>query len=661
MASLNDLDSQDLLAAAVNTLGGAPRAGQQQLAGAVDTAVSTGQHLIAQAGTGTGKSLAYLMPGLKHAVSTGQPVVVSTATLALQNQLVKRDFPALADGLRTLLGRQPTIQVVKGRNNYVCVAKMAGGYGDEEDSLLAPELLGRSVLSSAQSETGEQVKKLHEWVETTDTGDRDDVPFTVSSKAWQQVAVSGRECMGAAACHLAKECFVEQARAEAREADIVVTNHAMLAIDAFEGRTILPDHNVLIVDEAHELSDRVTTAATADLSVESMRQAASRPRKCGIDSSRLATATDAVTTLLHGHTVGRLPEGVAEDLAAALELVFEESKATLKEIGSPTADDDPETAAAKSAARAAVGELRDVTSRLIENSEFDVIWAHRDFRADDSDPVALHVAPMWVGALLREKLFDERTVVLTSATLTVGGSFDAAAKATGLSGLGADGGKWRSVEVESPFDYAKQGILYIAKHLPAPKYGVDPKKSWEHLIELITAADGRTLALFASRAAAEQASAFARDQLSVPVLCQGDDALPALVKTFGDDPQTCLFGTLSLWQGVDVPGSSCSLVVLDKIPFPRPDDPMGSARSDYIQSQGGNGFMSVSAHHAGLLLAQGAGRLIRSTQDRGVVAVLDSRLATARYGSYLLDSMPPMWRTTDPQVVMGALGRLSKA
>lgn len=660
MAAKPELTTPELLTVAVETLGGAPRVGQQQLASAVDHAMTAGQHLLAEAGTGTGKSLAYLMPGLKHAVSTGQPVVVSTATLALQNQLVKRDFPALADGLKSVLGRMPTMQVVKGRNNYICVAKMAGGYGEEPDSLLAPELLGRTVLNSASSEVGEQVRKLHEWAETTTTGDRDDVPFTVSNKAWQQVAVSGRECMGAAACHLAKECFVEQARADAREADVVVTNHAMLAIDAFEGRTILPDHDALIVDEAHELSDRVTAAATSVLAVETIRQAVSRPRRCGVDTAALAAAGDAVIALLHGHAVGRLAEGVAEDLASALDVVFEECRSTLKEVGSPSADDDPETSASKSAARAAVGELRDVCAKLIENSEFDVIWAHRDFRAEDTDPVTLQVAPMWVGALLREKLFDERTVVLTSATLTVGGTFDAAAKSTGLSGLGAEGTKWKSLEVESPFDYSKQGILYVAKHLPPPKYGTEPRQALEHLVELIEAADGRTLALFASRMAAEQAAAFARDALSVPVLCQGDDALPALVKAFGADPQTCLFGTLSLWQGVDVPGSSCSLVVLDKIPFPRPDDPLGSARSDYIQSSGGNGFMSVSAHHAGLLLAQGAGRLIRSIEDRGVVAVLDSRLMTARYGGYLLDSMPPMWRTSDPQIVMGALSRLSK-
>ena len=256
---------------------------------------------------------------------------------------------------------------------------------------------------------------------------------------------------------------------------------------------------------------------------------------------------------------------------------------------------------------------------------------------------------------LREGLFDGRTVVLTSATLAVGSSFASVAGSLGLQGPGAP--KWRGVDVGSPFDYRSQGILYVAKHLAKPGRGVSDEQL-DELLELLEASGGGALGLFSSRRAAEDAAEALRERTELPILCQGDASLPSLVKEFTDDPAASLFGTMSLWQGVDVPGHSCRLVVIDRIPFPRPDDPLGTARTRATERAGGNGFMTVSASHAAVRLAQGAGRLIRSSGDRGVVAVLDSRLATARYGSFLTRSLPPLWRTTDRQTVLGALKRL---
>ena len=230
-------------------------------------------------------------------------------------------------------------------------------------------------------------------------------------------------------------------------------------------------------------------------------------------------------------------------------------------------------------------------------------------------------------------------MVLTSATLALGGSFDAAAGSVGL--LGANAPAWQGLDVGSPFDYPKQGILYLADHLPAPGRDGTSTEAMDELAELITAAGGRTLGLFSSRRAAEAAAEAMRERLDVPILCQGDDATPTLVREFAGDATTCLFGTLSLWQGVDVPGSACQLVVVDRIPFPRPDDPLASARQRAVAQAGGNGFMAVAAVHAALRLAQGVGRLIRTSDDRGVVAVLDPRLATARYGGFLRASLPP--------------------
>jgi ATP-dependent DNA helicase DinG len=320
----------------------------------------------------------------------------------------------------------------------------------------------------------------------------------------------------------------------------------------------------------------------------------------------------------------------------------------------------------------------DTAARLASPSEHDVAWLDVEERRGR----VLRVAPLSVAGLLRRSLFADRTVVLTSATLTVGGTFEHTARSVGLGppvddrtpvepavqGPTADTEdadaedkpiRWRGLDVGSPFDYAKQGILYVAKHLPAPgRDGLAPA-ALDELASLIQTAGGRTLGLFSSRRVADLTAAEMRQRLPFPVLCQGDDTLAALITAFAEDPACCLFGTLSLWQGIDVPGSSCSLVVIDRLPFPRPDDPLATARARAADRAGGNGFMAVYAAHAAVRLAQGTGRLIRSDTDRGVVAVLDARLATARYGRYLRASLPPFWYTTDTDVVRAALGRLA--
>jgi ATP-dependent DNA helicase DinG len=305
----------------------------------------------------------------------------------------------------------------------------------------------------------------------------------------------------------------------------------------------------------------------------------------------------------------------------------------------------------------ALTDISDTATRILTSfvpaipDRDDVVWLERD-----DNRAVLRVAPLSVAGLLRGRLFEHTTAVLTSATLTIGGTFDSMASAWGLAG---DEVKWRGLDVGSPFEHAKSGILYVAAHLPPP--GRDGTGSAEQLDEieaLITAAGGRTLGLFSSMRAAKAAAEIMRDRLDTPVLCQGDDTTSALVQQFADDPETSLFGTLSLWQGVDVPGPSLSLVLIDRIPFPRPDDPLLTARQRAVAARGGNGFMAVAASHAALLLAQGAGRLLRRVDDRGVVAVLDSRMATARYGGYLRASLPPYWATTDSNRVREALERL---
>ena len=280
----------------------------------------------------------------------------------------------------------------------------------------------------------------------------------------------------------------------------------------------------------------------------------------------------------------------------------------------------------------------------------DVVWLEHDERRG----AVLRAAPLSVSGLLGTRLFAERTVVLTSATLTGPGGFGALARRLGL---GEEG--WDGVDVGSPFDYRRQGILYVARHLPPPGRAGHGDPVHDELVALVEAAGGRTLGLFSSRRAAEAAAEIVRARCDVPVLCQGDDLVGALVRRFAADESTCLFGTLGLWQGVDVPGPSCSLVVLDRIPFPRPDEPLAQARTEAADAAGASGFLAVSVTHAATLLAQGAGRLIRDTGDRGMVAVLDSRLVTRRYGGALLTGLPDMWRTTDRKVALAALRRLT--
>src|SRR4051794_24114067 len=637
------------------------------MAAAVEQAAAEGEHLLVQAGTGTGKSLAYLVPAIAHAVATGHPAVVSTATLALQAQIVDRDLPRIADALAPLLGRRPTWQIVKGRRNYVCRHKLVGGFPNDDDVLFdlradAPGAVATPVAApTAVGRFGREVARLQEWASSTASGDRDELVPGVSERAWRQVSVSARECLGGQRCPMSAECFSEQARERAHEVDVVVTNHALVAIDTFEGRRMLPEHDLLVLDEGHEFADRVTSVISDELTGGIVEAASKRVRQAGgKDTARLDDAASALEAALAELDEGRLALGLPDALlavAGALRDAAREALTALKGDGQNPTD------GARQAARAAVNELHDVAERLAAGQAGpqgpDVAWVSRTRRPDGGSRTALHVAPLSVAGLLRQRLYDERTVVLTSATLAVGGGFEAAAGSVGLAGEQAP--PWQGLDVGSPFDYPRQGILYVARHLPPPGRDGVSGAALDELAALVEAAGGRTLGLFSSRRAAEAAAAELRERLDLPVLCQGEDSTPTLVREFARDARTCLFGTLSLWQGVDVPGPACQLVVIDRIPFPRPDDPLASARQQAVARAGGNGFMSVAATHAALRLAQGVGRLVRSAGDRGVVAVLDSRLATARYGGFLRASLPPFWATDSREAVLDALRRIDAA
>lgn len=668
---------REVLATAVSGLGGAEREGQVRMAEAVAAALRDEQHLLVQAGTGTGKSLAYLVPSMLH----GERVVIATATLALQHQLVERDLPRLVGAVKGEAGVDTSYAVLKGRSNYACLHRIREGVPDDQGVL----------VDVPEGSMGAEVLALRAWAEeqaeSGGPGDKDHAPRH-NDRLWRQVSVSARECLGAARCPYGEECFAERAKEKAATSQLVVTNHSLLAIDAIEGIPMIPEYDAVVVDEAHELVARVTQAATDELTAGEVDRAARRARRhveesdsLGNPADDLADAAEALRAAM-GETEGGRLDTLGEELSDALVLVRDAARecvsAFAKERGK---DKDGEGDAGKAQAKAGVQEVFTTAERLVANSDHDVVWLSKPYAPGrDRVPDRLCVAPLQVWGQMRDRLLSESTVVLTSATLMLGGDFDAVASTMGLkpservaegaepqrrrtpgeSGQGPTVLPWRGLDVGSPFDYGKQGILYVARHLPTPgRDGLGPAQL-DEIVRLVDAAEGRTLGLFSSRRAAEAAAEAVRERLPhLTTLAQGDAQLSELTRQFVDDPHTNLFGTLGLWQGLDVPGDTCQLVIIDRIPFPRPDDPLMSARQKAADAAGGNGFMQVAATHAALLLAQGAGRLIRTTEDRGVVAVLDPRLSTARYGRFLEASLPSMWRTSDPAVVAKALARLA--
>ena len=651
-----------LLGEAVSALGGAERPGQVQMAEAVARAFVEEEHLLVQAGTGTGKSLAYLVPSLLHR----ERVVVATATLALQHQLVERDIPRLMKAVEASSAGKDvdtSCAVLKGRSNYACLHRVREGVPDDQGAL----------VQMPEGSMGQKVLELRDWAEKEaeggGSGERDAAPRH-TDREWRQVSVSHRDCLGAARCPFGQECFAEVAREKAHRSHVIVTNHSLLAIDAIEGVPMIPEYDAVVIDEAHELTARVTQAATDELSALDVERAAKRSQRHvdGSEADDLADAADALRDAMAESDAGRF-ERLPVHLGDALQLVRDAARACVSAYPKDNPKDgegDP----GKQQSKGMVADVFAVAERMSADLESDVLWLGE---ARERMPARLYVAPLAVWGPMRDKLLSEKTVVLTSATLMLGGDFASVATSVGLKptervGVGreiapGDGVlPWRGLDVGSPFDYGQQSILYVARHLPQPGRDGLVKAQLDEIVELVDAADGRALGLFSSRRAAEAAAEAVRERLPhLTILAQGDAQLPELAKQFVEDPHTVLFGTLSLWQGLDVPGDTCQLVLIDRIPFPRPDDPLMSARQKAADKAGGNGFMQVAATHAALLMAQGAGRLIRTTSDRGVVAVLDPRLATARYGSFLKASLPPMWTTTDPAVVRKALARLASS
>ncbi len=656
---------QEALDAAVVAIGGQAREGQIEMAEAVANALTDRHHLLVQAGTGTGKSLAYLVPAIVH----GKKILVATATLALQRQLVERDLPKIKPALEKVLKRDLTFAVYKGVGNYLCLQKMNGAISDPDGEIL----MEIGALEKDQ-------KRLRAWAQTPGvSGDRDDAP-DVDRRVWYANSVSGRECIGKDECTFGSQCFSANAKAKAQTADVVVTNHTLLAIEIVDSHPILPERDAIILDEAHEFMDRTTQAVTEELTAGGVERAAKMAAKHMPNKTTLAFAkaadefAEAIGDFAKDVRVdptraGRLPE-LPSSLVSPIRKVKEASAAVIALIQADSDVIDPDAMAQRARVKGATNEVQQIASKMLRPGAHQVMWFEPSFST-------LYLAPLAVSGVLRANLLTQSPVIATSATLTIGKSFDAIAKSIGFV-VGSeveeeeseaqngeiDPANVQMLDVGSPFDFAAQGMLYLPRHIPEPGRDGPSLDALTELGELIEAAGGRTLALFSSWRGVEMADEHLRKvlaDLKLPIITQkrGDSVGP-LVERFAKDPSSILLGTIGLWQGIDVPGPSCTLVAIDRIPFPRPDEPVMAARSAEADAAGGSGFMQVSLPRAALLLAQGTGRLIRSLDDRGVVAILDSRIVTKQYGSTLLNSMPPFYRTSDGAVIRDALKRLNQ-
>ena len=597
--------------------GGEVRPGQQEMAEAVARAIDERRHLVVQAGTGTGKSLAYLVP----AILSGSKIVVATATKALQDQLATKDLPFLAEHLPLPF----EFAVVKGRSNYFCrqrAAEVAGGDDqlelDDADEDLRAGGLGRQVL------------RLIEWGRTSGTGDRSELDFEPSPRAWAGVSVSAMECPGAVKCPRGDDCFAEAARQRAEVADVVVANTHLYGAHLASGGHVLPLHDVVVFDEAHELEDVAATSLGLELTVGRFRSLAYTIRAV-IDPANMAVvdalldAADRFQGAIDPYRGRRLPEPLPDDFKTMLTGAAERVSSAVAVARKASGDDGRKLRAVQ-----AGGHLSGDLAYIADLPSTHVAWVE----GPPHNPV-LKVAAVEVGRKLADTLWGDVTAVLTSATIPP--------HVTERVGLDQAKEPVDVLDVGSPFAFREQALLYVPR-LPEPRAPQYEQAMHNELRRLMRAAGGRTLALFTSWRAMQAAADALNPQVPFRLLRQDDLPKPALIAAFTEDERSCLFATMGFWQGVDVPGAALSVVAIDRLPFPRPDEPLMQARRDRA---GPAAFGLVDLPRAATLLAQGAGRLIRSATDRGVVAVLDSRLAESRYRREILDTMPRMKRTRD--------------
>jgi ATP-dependent DNA helicase DinG len=630
-----------------------PRASQQQMAEAVARVVTTGGVLLAEAGTGTGKTLAYLVP----AILSGRKTLVSTGTRNLQQQLIDKDVPLLQRALGPFRAA-----CMKGRNNYLCLHRFEQARLDERPR---------------DDDTRVAMTLIEHWAPRTQTGDRaeiadlpEDLPF------WHTIAATTENCLGNE-CPRYSDCFVTRMRQEAAEADVVIVNHHLLCADAALRRhsfgEVIPECHVGIIDEAHQLEDVATQyfgLSVSNFRVEQLFTDAAAVRTSPLfvpheDAAAIGRAIEGLAATSRAFFldlqtrrpgVRQAPDGNATlfderlrvtgellaDAAGESGLQLIDALSTLEEALALLKDGPEDLRAIAKRA----GEIRDDLKFLLRAEAEDYVY----FLELRGRHVALRAAPIDVSQIIRDVLIDRvPALVLTSATLSIGGSFGYVRARLGV-------GESLEVKVPSEFDYRTQALVYLPRRMPDPRTREYAAALADEAAALLTASEGRAFLLFTSYAALRDAHARLSTRLPYPMLVQGTMPRGVLLDQFRKTPNAVLFGTASFWQGVDVVGEALSCVIIDRIPFASPGDPVVAARIEALQRRGIDAFAGFQVPLAILTLLQGVGRLIRHRQDRGVIALLDPRLQSMGYGRRFLNALPPAPVTRRPEDVTNFFG-----
>ncbi len=624
---------------------------QIQMAQQVRRALDDRRYALIEAGTGTGKTLAYLLP----AVLCGRRVVISTATKTLQEQIVTKDLPTL----REVAALEFTATVMKGRANYLCLSRLERAQ-DEKPTL-------------PTREDSKAFQRIKAWSTATETGDRAELDLPESLSVWKELSATADSCTGQR-CPRYEDCFVTRMRKRAAESDLIIVNHhlffADLALKTAKnggGAEVIPRYDAVVFDEAHALEDVATEyfgVGASDFRIKDLLNDTERVMEEheSFDAPALLTKIETLSSRLFSE-VGRLLPRAGDPrlrlnptLAKKVQAPAEElADALLAFRGHLAQEDDADLLALARRGK----EIADDLSFLLEAGQPGfVYWAESRSRA-----TFLRAAPIDVATELRQRLFSATdTVVMTSATLTTQGSFDFLKRRLGLAdeATGEDRYTVDTLLLDSPFDYPKQAALYLPTHLPEPNDPRFVEQAADEIFRLCELTDGRAFVLFTSLKNMNEAHRLLKDRLPFRVLLQGERPKQALLNDFREVPSV-LFAAQSFWEGVDVAGEALSLVIIDKLPFASPGDPVVAARIDQLKTAGRDAFADYQIPNAALALRQGFGRLVRTRQDRGIVAVLDRRIATKAYGRAFVASLPNCPRTDDLKKIAGWWERGKKA
>ena len=629
---------------------------------AINDSLNSNVPLLLEAGTGTGKTLAYLIP----VIVSGKKTIVSTATKQLSEQIINKDVPFLKKVLPDTSSPVKDFKaaLLKGRDNYFCWFK------DAENAKLGSEL---DIFDSApKNRVGKEIESLKTWADKTKTGDRAEAP-AVSDIVWRQYSSNSVECVGKNICPFASECFAEIAKDKARAADIVVTNHAVVANDLISETSSLGEREVVVFDELHEVDKYMTDAWGATLSYGLLKDAAKALRPVEdmvglpVDEFSVSVALnknaeimkEALKTVEQGRISN--PTGALAALIGEIRIkTFEAVSAISGKLSDGTTSE--ELKQNLSTVKKKLDLILEAADLITDNSPKTVKWISVNKSKDGSETAQLQAAPMYAGAKLQQLLNDKNMLMVgVSATIRVGGSFTIPKHNLGYT----NSSNVKTLAVDSPFDYKKQAMLYIPDDsFPSPvwkereEHG-EAVKAVSH--QLVQAMNGRAVILTTTTNNITEIGEYLRKKNpSLNIILQGDAPNSQIVEQFKADEHSVLVGTMGLWHGLDLPGQTASLLIIDKIPFKHKSDPLLEARSEYVESQGRDGFTDVFVSDASIMLTQGFGRLIRTSSDKGIVAILDKRLVTHKYGEILRKSLPNVSVFRNREKVVAAAERLAK-